>query len=71
MNNDGHIKLNNTYLSLDETFYSLQAPEKVKEPSIFYYNKELAKKLNISLSENEIVDYFSGNKIIPDSKPFA
>jgi uncharacterized protein YdiU (UPF0061 family) len=71
MNNNGHIKLDKTYLSLDEIFYSLQAPENVKEPSIFYYNKELAKKLNISLSENEIVDYFSGNKIIPDSKPFA
>ena len=65
------IELDKTYLSLDEIFYSLQTPEKVKEPSIFCYNKELAKKLNIRLSENEIVDYFSGNKIIPNTKPFA
>ena len=70
-NNEGHIRLDKTYLSLDEIFYTLQDPQPVTEPSIFYYNKELAKKLKISLSDKEIVDYFSGNKIIPNTKPFA
>ncbi|HNR43598.1 MAG TPA: YdiU family protein [Methanofastidiosum sp.] len=65
------LELDKTYLTLDEIFYSLQVPQPVKEPSIFCYNKELAKKLNIGLSENEIIDYFSGNKIIPNTKPFA
>jgi len=65
------LELDKTYLTLDEIFYSLQAPQPVKAPSIFCYNKELAKKLNIRLSENEIIDYFSGNKIIPNTKPFA
>lgn len=70
-NNEGHIKLDKTYLSLDEIFYTLQDPLPVKEPSIFYYNKELAKKLKIRLNDKEVVDYFSGNKIIPNTKPFA
>ncbi|MCC7572018.1 MAG: YdiU family protein [Candidatus Methanofastidiosum sp.] len=70
-NNEGHIKLDKTYLNLDNIFYTLQDPLPVKGPSIFYYNKELAKKLNIKLTEKEIIDYFSGNKIIPNTKPFA
>ena len=70
-NNEGHIRLDKTYLSLDEIFYTLQDPQPVTEPSIFYYNKELAKKLKIRLNDKEIVDYFSGNKIIPNTKPFA
>ena len=70
-NTDYHIKLDSTYLNLDGIFYTLQDPLPVKGPSIFYYNKELAKKLKIKLSENEIVDYFSGNRIIPNTKPFA
>jgi len=65
------IELDKTYLNLDEIFYTLQDPLPVKEPSIFYYNKELAKKLKINLNEKEIIDYFSGNKIIPNTKPFA
>ena len=70
-NNEGHIQLDKTYLNLDKIFYTLQDPLPVKGPSIFYYNKELAKKLNIKLTEKEIIDYFSGNKIIPNTKPFA
>ncbi len=65
------IELNKTYLTLDKIFYTVQSPQKVKEPSIYCYNKELAKKLNINLSEKEIIDYFSGNKIIPNTTPFA
>ncbi len=70
-NTEYNIKLDKTYLNLDEIFYTLQDPLPVKEPSIFYYNKELAKKLKINLNEKEIVDYFSGNRIIPNTKPFA
>ena len=70
-NTEYNIKLDKTYLNLDEIFYTLQDPLPVKEPSIFYYNKELAKKLKINLNEKEIVVYFSGNRIIPNTKPFA
>lgn len=65
------IELDKTYLNLDKIFYTIQSAQKVKGPRIYCYNKELARRLNINLSEKEIIDYFSGNKIIPNTSPFA
>ncbi len=63
--------LSRSYLELDDVFYTSQAPHPVMEPRVYVYNGKLANQLNIDLEESEIEYYFSGNKIIPGTVPFA
>ena len=71
-----HWNINNSYSKLPKKLYSKQLPEKSLNPEKIYFNSNLASELGLNkFSENEILDYFSGNKIpngsIPISQAYA
>ena len=68
--------ISNSYSKLPKKLYSKQLPEKSLNPEKIYFNSNLASELGLNkFSENEILDYFSGNKIpngsIPISQAYA
>ena len=65
------MKLSNSYIGLPEEFYQQINPTPVKNPSLLIFNDELANSLNIELTEDEKLNFFSGNKIPKDSIPVA
>ena len=73
-NNKKKWSLENTYLNLPDCFYEKIKPRLVQNPKIIYYNKNLAKNLNLDFLNNDkslITNYFSGNKLPANSKPIA
>ena len=65
------MKLSNSYIGLPEEFFQSVDPEPVKAPALLAFNDELAEHLNIDLSEEDKVNFFSGNRIPSDSIPIA
>ena len=65
------MKLSNSYIGLPEEFYQQIDPTPVKNPSLLIFNEELANSLNIELTEDDKLNFFSGNKIPKDSIPVA
>ena len=65
------MKLSNSYIGLPEEFYQQVNPTPVKNPSLLIFNDELANSLNIELTEDDKLNFFSGNKIPKDSIPVA
>ena len=65
------MKLSNSYIGLPEEFYQQINPTPVKNPSLLIFNDELANSLNIELTEDDKLNFFSGNKIPKDSIPVA
>jgi serine/tyrosine/threonine adenylyltransferase len=66
------INFNNTYLDLGEKFYSKTKTESVKNPELIKYNTKLAEELNIEkISDTDIVEYLSGNKVLDGSEAIA
>tara|TARA_Y100000768_G_scaffold113611_1_gene83776 strand:+ start:22595 stop:24040 length:1446 start_codon:yes stop_codon:yes gene_type:complete len=65
------MKLSNSYIGLPEEFFQSINPEPVKAPTMLAFNNSLAEQLNINLSEEDKVNFFSGNKIPPNSIPIA
>ncbi len=66
------MKFDNSYLKLSPFFYELTLPERITPKKILMYNKDLAKELGIrDLSDADILDYFSGQKVMDKSRPFA
>ena len=56
--------IKNSYIGLPPRLYSKQLPEKSPKPEITYYNRNLALELGLeSLTEVEVLDYFSGNRM--------
>ena len=71
-NNNQNWNIENSYSKLPSKFYSKQLPEKVINPKNIYFNSNLALDIGLeSLSEIEILDYFSGNKIPKEAIPIA
>ncbi len=73
-NNDVNWSLQNSYLELPDCFYERIEPTLVQNPKIIYFNKELAKNLNLEFLNHDlslITNYFSGNKLPKNSKPIA
>jgi len=63
-NSNQNWNIENSYLKLPSKLYSIQSPKKVINPKKIYFNFDLALDLGLGfLSEVEILDYFSGNKI--------
>jgi serine/tyrosine/threonine adenylyltransferase len=61
------FKFDNTYLTLNGGLYSSIAPTEVNDPSV-----ALQLGLDIKhISEEQLADYFSGNKLIAGSQPIA
>ena len=65
------MKLSNSYIGLPEEFFQSVDPEPVKAPALLAFNDDLAEHLNIDLSEEDKVNFFSGNRIPSDSIPIA
>ena len=65
------MKLSNSYIGLPEEFYQSIEPTPVKSPSLIAFNSELAESLNIILSNEEKLNFFSGNVVPSDSIPIA
>lgn len=67
------MKITNSYYKLGNSFYKEQNPTKIKNTHLVIFNKQLAKSLNIDLdhSNQNLSDIFSGNRLLPNSKPIA
>lgn len=69
------MRLKNSYLSLGDQFYQKTAPQPVSDPGLFLWNSELADELGLPVElaqdTEALSQYFSGNKLFPDSTPIA
>ncbi len=62
----------NSYIKLPSNLYSKQLPEKCINPKKIYFNSNLASELGLdSLSDSEVLEYFSGNKLPSGSNPIS
>ena len=66
-----NLPFQSTYTSLPPIFYKPTNPTPVKNPSLILFNHELGEEFNLDLTQEEIINIFSGNTIIPDSKPIS
>ena len=67
------IPFRNTYARMPEAFFSQTDPTPVKDPNLFKFNQALAEDLGIAsiVEDEEVTEYFSGNKILEGSEPIA
>lgn len=68
------MKLSNSFAGLGETFSQSIAPTPVSKPRLFLWNKALAQNLRLNefgLNDKELAEYFSGNRLLPESRPVA
>ena len=64
----------NSYADLPADFFTLLSPTPVSDPKLVIVNHNLADSLGLdfsSLKEQELSEYFSGNKLPEGSKPLA
>lgn len=69
-----NLKLENTYCELPNIFYSKEIPEKILNPKLVEFNKELAEDLGLDLkflNSDEEIQYLVGNKLLEGSTPIA
>ena len=70
--NKQNWNIKNSYVGLPSKLYSKQLPEKAPKPKKIYFNQNLALELGLdSLTEIEVLDYFSGNKIPEMTTPIS
>tara|TARA_B100000945_G_scaffold102235_1_gene80701 strand:+ start:809 stop:2257 length:1449 start_codon:yes stop_codon:yes gene_type:complete len=72
--NNKKWSLKNSYLDIPNCFYERIKPSLVKNPKLIYFNKKLAKHLNLAFLNDDvslIIDYLSGNKLPDNSQPIA
>lgn len=65
---------NDCFLSLNKNFYEETHAEKFSYPELIYFNEKLAQFLGFDLnsfSKAELAFYFSGQKLLPGSRPIA
>ena len=67
------MKITNSYNQLGGDFYKEQQPDKIKNPQLIAFNQKLATELDIKIGEDAkyLVDIFSGNELLPNSKPIS
>lgn len=71
---DHILSLEHTYTQLPEYFYQKKAPEKVLNPELVLWNRELALELGIdtgALTGKEGVEILAGNRIPAGAEPIA
>ncbi|KAL0490656.1 UPF0061 [Acrasis kona] len=69
-----NINHNNVYANLTDSFYSIAIPTPVSNPYLISFNTRVANLIGIDFTLNDtdkMIQYFSGNKLIPGSKPIA
>ena len=72
--NSEKCSLQNSYLKLPDCFHKRIEPSLVQNPKLIYFNKNLAKNLNLKFLNNDlssITEYLSGNKLLENSQPIA
>lgn len=68
------FRFDNTYARLPENFYSRVTPARVPNPELIKWNRDLARQLGAqteSLSDRELAEFFTGQKLLPGSEPIA
>ena len=64
------IKLEHTYMTLPEKFYSVQRPEKVPKPKLVIFNRSLAREMGLDepfFQSEEGLEVLSGNRVIGET----
>ncbi len=61
----------NQYADLGDLFSRFTKPEKPKLPQVLLWNNILATDLGLDLSDEQKAGYFSGQQLLPGSKPTA
>ena len=65
------MQLNNSYYNLGADFYKQQPRSQVKDFELIIYNHKLAEELQLNLANDNLANIFSGNQLLPNSKPIA
>ena len=68
-----NLKLSNTFAKLGADFLQEKSPDPVSNPYLIDSNPTAIKLIGLELSEikkNKFIEYFSGNRLLPNSKPF-
>ncbi len=65
------MQLSNSYYNLGADFYQQQPLSPVKDFELIIYNHKLAEELQFNLDDEYLADIFSGNQLLPNSKPIA
>lgn len=71
---NSNLKLENTYITLPDHLFSKVLPSQIPAPKLVIFNQALAEEIGFplnTLSENELVDFLSGNKILENTMPIA
>jgi len=74
MANLDNLRLNNTYARLPEIFYRRVMPTALPAPYLVSFNKQAAELIGLDwreVSKPEFVEYFTGNKLLPNSEPIS
>ncbi len=74
MNALDSLQFNNTYARLPEIFYRRVKPTALPAPYLVSFNESAAKLIGLDPKEilkQEFVEYFSGNKLLPNSEPIS
>lgn len=66
------LSFDNSYSKLPHNFYSKIPPSAFPNPQLVLFNNNLAADIGISnLTEQQVAEYFSGNKVFDGSEPIA
>lgn len=74
MANLENLHFENTFASLPEKFYRRVSPTTLPAPYLVSFNEKVANLIGLDANEAskaEFVEYFTGNKILPNSEPIS
>ena len=69
-----NLDLSNSFAKLGADFFQEKPPDPVSSPYLIDSNPAAIKLIGVDISEvkkNEFLEYFSGNRLLPNSKPLA
>jgi uncharacterized protein YdiU (UPF0061 family) len=69
-----NLNLSNSFAKLGAEFFQEKSPDPVSNPYLIDSNPSAIELIELKLTEikrNEFLEYFSGNRLLPNSKPLA
>ena len=69
-----NLEVSNSFAKLGADFLQEKLPEPVPSPYLIDSNPAAIKLIGLDIAEvkkNEFLEYFSGNRLLPNSKPLA
>ncbi|SVC86711.1 uncharacterized protein METZ01_LOCUS339565, partial [marine metagenome] len=69
-----NLEIKNSFSQLGADFFQAKSPDPVSSPYLINSNPNAMELIGLDLSEikkTEFVEYFSGNRLLPNSKPLA